>query len=311
MEFVPAISIVIPVLNRAVMLREALQSVDVSDAAALEIVIVDGGSIDGTQTVAGADPRVRLIEARGTGIYEAIERGFREARGRWICILNSDDLYASGAWNTFMPIIAASDEADMVTGRAYVFRDGETHAHSNGGGAERAMTPRALTRGPIAINARFFSRSLLARTGGFDFSLRISADRDFMIRIALHRPRNVIVDLPLYLYRRHAGSCTLGDDRAALVAASREHLRIFSRHLASDTLPPGWRRDFELASLIEEMRIARLERKSVFPILGRRIAQEPGLTSALVASGVGAIARRLLARTSERLPVSRSRSLSA
>ncbi len=88
-------SIVMPCLNAEATIGEAITSVLGQKEAAFELVVVDGGSIDGTleRCRAFGDPRIRILTAPDRGVAEALNRGFTVARGTVLGWLNADDVY--------------------------------------------------------------------------------------------------------------------------------------------------------------------------------------------------------------------------
>src|SRR5277367_6420616 len=89
------LSVVIPTLNAAALLRDTLASV----AAADEVVVVDGGSSDGTRTLA-AELGARVVTApRGRGAQLAA--GVAAARGEWLLLLHADTRLEAG-WRRAM-----------------------------------------------------------------------------------------------------------------------------------------------------------------------------------------------------------------
>jgi glycosyltransferase involved in cell wall biosynthesis len=88
------VSVVIPTYNRAAMLRAALQSVFEQTYRDFEIVVVDDGSTDDTRAfLESCGPPVRCYYGRHGGAARARNLGMERARGRYICYLDSDDLY--------------------------------------------------------------------------------------------------------------------------------------------------------------------------------------------------------------------------
>ena len=85
----PVISLILPVLNEAPILPEALSGLP--QAADLEIILVDGGSTDATREVAARFPRVRWVSApRGRGVQ--MNAGARLARGDFFVFLHIDTI---------------------------------------------------------------------------------------------------------------------------------------------------------------------------------------------------------------------------
>jgi len=88
------VTTIIPVYNRAAMLREAVASVLAQTYRPVEVIVVDDGSTDETAGVADelAGDEVRVIHQPNGGPGTAREAGRRAARGEFIQHLDSDDL---------------------------------------------------------------------------------------------------------------------------------------------------------------------------------------------------------------------------
>ncbi len=88
-------SVVIPIFNRVKYIKNAVEKVLSGTWQDFEVIIVDNGSTDGTQDEVRriADPRVRLIQNNGRCIADALNCGIRQAKGKYICQLDSDDEY--------------------------------------------------------------------------------------------------------------------------------------------------------------------------------------------------------------------------
>jgi len=94
------LTIVVPVFNRAPLVRRCLRSCLSGAQQNVEIVVVDDASTDGSVDTIRAidDPRIRLVrQAENAGVCAARNRGAAEARGAWIAFLDSDDELVPGA----------------------------------------------------------------------------------------------------------------------------------------------------------------------------------------------------------------------
>src|SRR4051794_11943115 len=92
----PAISVILPVHNRADVLARAIQSVLDQTLKDFELIVVDDGSTDSSVTVAKsfADPRIKIIElGQNRGGNAARNAGVRAAAAPLIAFLDSDDIY--------------------------------------------------------------------------------------------------------------------------------------------------------------------------------------------------------------------------
>lgn len=93
-----SLSVVLPTFNRAHLLRRALESVRSQIEANDEIIVVDDGSTDTTESVVcgSGDQRIRYVRQAKAGAGAARNRGVREARGDLIAFQDSDDEWLPG-----------------------------------------------------------------------------------------------------------------------------------------------------------------------------------------------------------------------
>lgn len=91
----PLFSVVIPVFNRADILERAIRSVLEQTCQDFEIIVVDDGSRDHPEEVVKkiGDSRVRILRQDNRGGAAARNRGFDEARGQFVALLDSDDQF--------------------------------------------------------------------------------------------------------------------------------------------------------------------------------------------------------------------------
>jgi len=208
----PTISIITPCLNRVQLVGAAVESVLEQDYPALEHIVMDGGSTDGTLDLLRKYPRLRLVSEPDKGMYDAINKGIRLASGGIIGLLNTDDLYTPGALKSVAEAFEQHPEAQAVVGGVTKFVEDETGLHvldTIPAIESREFWFRVIQGHPVT-NAWFFRREVFERLGGFDVRMRWSADRYFLIRIALDGGvRPVPIRRVLYQYRQHSGSVTI------------------------------------------------------------------------------------------------------
>ncbi len=104
----PALSVVVPALDSADCLTPCLRSLD---AAGGEVIVVDGGSRDGTAALAESRGARVVTSAAGRGAQ--LVAGAAAARGRWLLFLHADTRLSEGWWNAakgFMEAAAASED---------------------------------------------------------------------------------------------------------------------------------------------------------------------------------------------------------
>jgi len=208
------ISIVTPCLNRAEYVREAVESVLIQNYPNVEHIVMDGGSTDGTLDILRAYPHLHVVSEPDQGMYDAINKGLRMAKGEIIGLLNTDDIYLEGCFKTVADVFEHHPDALAVVG-------GITTFHDDPAGRRTVNTVPAiepgelwfrLIQGPPVTNAWFFRPAVFKQLGYFDTRSRYSSDRYFLIHVALDGGvRPTPIRQVLYAYRQHAGSVTITD----------------------------------------------------------------------------------------------------
>ncbi len=122
-EDLPLISIIIPTYNGENFIRGAIESVLAQDYPALEIIVVDDGSVDGTQQLIeslSADIRY-YRQAQNRGPAAARNIGIRDAAGEFIAFLDVDDCWPEGNLKLLLEEITSGTE-QVVYGHAQMMR---------------------------------------------------------------------------------------------------------------------------------------------------------------------------------------------
>ena len=116
----PLVTIVTPSYNQARFLEATLRSVLTQDYPAIEYLVVDGASSDGSVDIIRrySDRLAWWISERDSGQSEAINKGLQRAKGEIVGWLNSDDIYLPGAVAAAVAAFRAHPEAGLVYGDA-------------------------------------------------------------------------------------------------------------------------------------------------------------------------------------------------
>ncbi|HEX4984469.1 MAG TPA: glycosyltransferase family 2 protein [Burkholderiales bacterium] len=180
------VSVVIPTFNAAGTLRACLDSLLAQTWRDMEVIVVDGGSTDGTREIIEAfSPRVAAWSSEpDRGIYDAANKGIARARGEWIYILGADDrLFDATALERMAPHLReAAAEAGIVYGRVSMV-DGNDETLTVIGAAWPVTRKRLDSYMSLPHQGAFHRASLFRDHGGFDLAYRTGADYEFMLRV--------------------------------------------------------------------------------------------------------------------------------
>jgi glycosyltransferase involved in cell wall biosynthesis len=205
----PSVSVIIPARNATRYLREAVSSILEPDTAvALEVIVVDDGSSDGTAALA-AELGARVVAQEASGIGAARSRGVSAARGAIIGFLDADDRWAPGGLAARLERLRAEESAEIVWGRVRHFISPDVPADV----AARLFCPTGSEVAHLA-GGMLARRTLFDRVGPFNTDVRVGEFVDWMLRAREIGVREVSVD-DLVLWRRvHGESHTARNPQA-------------------------------------------------------------------------------------------------
>jgi Glycosyl transferase family 2 len=232
----PRVSVVIPSFNQARFLRATVDSVVSQDYPDVEVLVMDGGSTDGSvEILRSYGDRIRFVSERDRGQADAINRGFARATGSVLGWLNSDDIYLPGAVRKAVGALTASPDATMVYGEGNIIDE-----------EGRVLGPFIYTRpfdlwilvnvSDFILQPTVFMRAGAVRAaGGLDESLHFGLDWDLWIRLACRGP---VVQVPEKL----AQSREYGTTKTSTGGWRRlRELRMIMTRYGGRRWPPGAR----------------------------------------------------------------------
>jgi glycosyltransferase involved in cell wall biosynthesis len=237
----PIASIVVPAHNAGNYIDECLRSLRRQSFDRLEIIVVDDGSTDATASIvrghAAVDPRIKLLQQPASGTPASPRnRGIAAATGDVVFLFDADDVAHPDKVQVTLDALrtAPSDTALAITDFT-VFLGATTEATDKGylsNFGRIVSAPDGESRGHLLLSpieaydllldgnfvgtsAAAIRRSVLARAGSFDESLRYSEDYDLWLRL-VQVGALLVVNRPLHFYRSHdAGLSKRGDSYLA------------------------------------------------------------------------------------------------
>jgi glycosyltransferase involved in cell wall biosynthesis len=228
----PRVTIVTPSFNQAPFIEATIRSVLAQDYAAIEYIVMDGGSTDGTLDILRRyEDRLVWTSAPDRGQADAVNRGWQRG-GEVLAWLNSDDVYLSGAVSAAVAGLRAHPGAAGVYGDCeYIDEAGRViDLHPTSQFDYTTLVRTACT--PIPQPATFLRRDAVAAIGYLDADLSMVMDLDLWLRLGLLAPL-VYLPRPLARFREHAASKTI----ARQAQAAPEILSVYRRLFARGDLP--------------------------------------------------------------------------
>ena len=179
----PLISVVTVTYNGAATLERTIESVLGQTHQPVDYVIVDGGSTDGTlDIIRRYEDRLRYVSEPDNGIYDAMNKGIRMARGSWIHILNGDDYYASP--ESLERAVSGLDQGRTNYFDMYrEYEDGSRVLQSF-----RFRHWRLFVSAYLPHPSLIVSRAQYEAVGFYNPEYRIAADHDMILRLLSRYP---------------------------------------------------------------------------------------------------------------------------
>jgi glycosyltransferase involved in cell wall biosynthesis len=210
----PRFTIVMPAYNSADFIERSILSVLNQDWNNIELIVIDGGSSDGTVEIIQryADRIAYWETAADQGQSDALNKGFAKASGEIYGWLNADDLYMPNALRRAAAALATPGK-NMVYGDWLTIDsdDAVTFRHT----ALPPSLPRLIADGfQFNMQSLFWRPALHDKAGPFDIRLHRTMDYDFAAGLlaAASPSEIVVIENPLGCFRRHASQKTQGFD---------------------------------------------------------------------------------------------------
>lgn len=219
----PTVSVNMCVYNAEKYLREAVDSILSQTFLDFEFIIVDDGSTDGSACIlAGySDPRIRVFAQANQGIPGARNRALERSRGRYIAVMDADDVSLPERLERQVAFLDAHSEVGVLGTAARFLDELAGREWDYWPPIEAEQVHRQLVQGnPLVHTSVMIRRSILETVGGYDEAYPYYSDYELFVRLA---PHTCLANLPevLVLHRHHLGS--------ASTALRTEPLRLWLR----------------------------------------------------------------------------------
>jgi glycosyltransferase involved in cell wall biosynthesis len=248
----PLISIITPSFNQAPFLEATMRSVLEQDYEAIEYIVVDGGSTDGSPSIIEkyAGRLAWWVSEPDLGQTDAINKGFAQARGEILAWLNSDDTYEPGALGEAAAFLAGNPKVGMVYADANFI---DAQGRAIGRFDARQTDYDMLLRGAVYIpqQASFFRTDLWHQVGPLDPSFYFAMDYDLWVRLARLARIRYLPGRVWANFRLHGAAKSIAEDARCWPEMLRVHRR-------------------EGGGLLSWMRLRYLARRLLAPLIMHR-----------------------------------------
>jgi len=282
----PAVTVLMPVYNGAVYLRQSIESILSQSFSSFEFLIVDDCSNDDSAAIAASypDKRMRVVRSPNRlGICGALNLGLSQSLGKYVARMDADDISRPDRLEKQVLLMKGNDRLGFCGSWALRFGEGQGRFVQKMPTGHENIRAHLLFDNPIVHSSVMLRRSVLERHSlRYREEFRNAEDYDLWTRMIEHCRADNIPDT-LLEYRVHSASVTLEasgrmDAQACKILKllfanlgvdlSDDEL-LFHRYISTNRLPAGWNRKlFEKAEhwlrhLLEENdRAGRYERNA-------------------------------------------------
>ena len=185
----PIVTVITIVFNSKDLLEKTILSVLGQDYKFVEYIIIDGGSTDGTVDIIKKynDRLAYWVSERDSGLYDAMNKGIRQAKGDYLWFINSgDQIYSTETLQLLF-----EDKAiypDVMYGQTVMIDSG-----ANEIGTRRLKPPKNLTWKSLGMGMLVSHQSILVKRDivpFYDLKYKFSADFDWMVKV-LKRAKSI------------------------------------------------------------------------------------------------------------------------
>jgi glycosyltransferase involved in cell wall biosynthesis len=209
----PKISIITVVFNGEALIARTIESVISQSYTNIEYIIIDGASSDNTlKIIERYKSKIALLHSgKDEGIYDAMNKGLRDASGDYVLFMNAgDELYCA---DTIKEVFGIAPEGDVYYGNtAVVDQYGKTLGDRRLAPPDQ-MTWKDLKYGMCVSHQSFIARRLLCDF--YDLDYKVSADIDWVIKVL--KQSDKVVNTHLYISRFLEGGTSNKRRKKALI----------------------------------------------------------------------------------------------
>lgn len=227
----PRISIIMPAFNAEKYIEEAVNSVINQTLNNWELIIINDGSTDGTEIIAGkyvaVDSRIKLISQENKKLGAARNTGIVNAKGDWIAFLDADDLWVPDKLEKQLSVAKTYPDAGVIFSDGFTFYNDVIKTALPYGTVTGSLTASAMYKleyqgNYIPVLSVLVKKNHIDAIGLQDVDPHIHGceDWDYWLRLAIHGVSFYGMDDKLFYYRKHTSNMSNDNDQMNLAKAT-------------------------------------------------------------------------------------------
>lgn len=200
----PLVSIVTATYNAAPTIEQTILSVEAQTYKNIEHIIIDGMSSDDTSSIVNDylhSKNRKYIREPDSGLYDAMNKGIRASRGKFVIILNADDRFHPTAIEVLVNQSIKHNSDSVVVSSTAQYVDKHKRLHKT---PKYKICDHIYLRMPLRHGTMLVPKLLYDKFGLYDLKYKISADHEYSIRLYEQGVKFFVIDKPL-LYFDHGG----------------------------------------------------------------------------------------------------------
>lgn len=205
------VSVIMPARNAGEFIRESIESILQQTYTNIELIVVDDQSTDSTREIVEsiADNRVIIVSGEAEGIASAFNVGLAQAKGKYFCRCDADDLYPSDRLRKQVDLLNEHSELIAVCGQHSSIDEKNRHVvQYNLGSIDELQDDKlkqAITK--THFNTFLVRTHILKKIGGCRSFFVTAEDIDLQLRLSEQGSIYFVAE-NTYLYRLHNLSIT-------------------------------------------------------------------------------------------------------
>lgn len=182
----PLISVILPVYNASRFLAEAIESILSQTFTDFELIIINDGSTDDSQTIIDqfTDKRIRVFQKPNTGLIHTLNLGVSYSRANWIARMDADDISSPIRFEEQIKYI--KDEVAVIGSQAFfIDENGKVYGNTKLPVTHNEILSKLINQVSNIIHPSvIINKKMLEKVGGYDSKMQVAEDYDLWLRIS-------------------------------------------------------------------------------------------------------------------------------